>query len=198
MARRGRLDHAPHPRRRRGGRDASRTSTSTRAPTPRTRRSPTGRSSSTSARGRTCATSRCRTGSGTCSTSTPSAPRRARTSTISSLVVSLGSQLSRTNVEAGLTAPGSDSEMLGLYFADQNQVLDHHTLQDHISPQRPLGPALQGRPARRVRRRILRAHPGRAGGAEDRRLPDEPEPHPRYRRRVRGLVCRTWRSWPTT
>ena len=54
--------------------------------------------------------------------------------TIRSLVVSLGSQLSRTNVEAGLVAPGSDSEMLGLYFADSNQVLDHHTLQDHLSP----------------------------------------------------------------
>src|SRR5918997_1492794 len=54
--------------------------------------------------------------------------------TINSLVVSLGSLLSRTNVEAGLTAPGSDSEMLGLYFADQNQVLDHHTLQDHLAP----------------------------------------------------------------
>jgi Fe-S cluster assembly protein SufD len=53
--------------------------------------------------------------------------------TINSFVVTLGSQLSRTNVEAGLTAPGSDSEMLGLYFADSNQVLDHHTLQDHIS-----------------------------------------------------------------
>jgi Fe-S cluster assembly protein SufD len=54
--------------------------------------------------------------------------------TIRSLVVSLGSQLSRTNVEAGLVATGSDSEMLGLYFADSSQVLDHHTLQDHISP----------------------------------------------------------------
>src|SRR3954471_17594569 len=43
--------------------------------------------------------------------------------TINSLVVSFGSQLSRTNVEAGLSAAGSDSEMLGLYFADQNQVL---------------------------------------------------------------------------
>lgn len=53
--------------------------------------------------------------------------------TMRSLVVSFGSQLSRTNVEAGLTATGSDSEMLGIYFADQNQVLDHHTLQDHIS-----------------------------------------------------------------
>ncbi|MDQ4128192.1 MAG: Fe-S cluster assembly protein SufD [Actinomycetota bacterium] len=54
--------------------------------------------------------------------------------TIRSLVVSFGSQLSRTNVEAGLSASGGDSEMLGLYFADQNQVLDHHTLQDHIAP----------------------------------------------------------------
>ena len=54
--------------------------------------------------------------------------------TINSLVVSLGSELSRTNVEAGLTAAGSDSEMLGLYFADLDQLLDHHTLQDHIAP----------------------------------------------------------------
>lgn len=57
-----------------------------------------------------------------------------RDAVINSLVVSLGSQLSRTNVEAGLAAPGSDSEMLGLYFADSNQILDHHTLQDHIAP----------------------------------------------------------------
>jgi Fe-S cluster assembly protein SufD len=57
-----------------------------------------------------------------------------RDAVINSLVVSLGSQLSRTNVEAGLAAPGSDSEMLGLYFADSSQVLDHHTLQDHIAP----------------------------------------------------------------
>jgi Fe-S cluster assembly protein SufD len=57
-----------------------------------------------------------------------------RDAVINSLVVSLGSELSRTNVEAGLAAPGSDSEMLGLYFADSNQLLDHHTLQDHIAP----------------------------------------------------------------
>jgi Fe-S cluster assembly protein SufD len=54
--------------------------------------------------------------------------------TINSLVVSLGSSLSRTNVEAGLEASGSDSEMLGLYFADSDQLLDHHTLQDHLAP----------------------------------------------------------------
>src|SRR5919112_1173909 len=57
-----------------------------------------------------------------------------RDAVINSLVVSLGSELSRTNVEAGLAAPGSDSEMLGLYFADSNQVLDHHTLQEHLAP----------------------------------------------------------------
>ena len=54
--------------------------------------------------------------------------------TINSLVVSFGSQLARTNVEAGLSAPGSDSEMLGLYFTDEDQVIDHHTLQDHLAP----------------------------------------------------------------
>jgi Fe-S cluster assembly protein SufD len=54
--------------------------------------------------------------------------------TIKSLVVSLGGEISRTNVDAGLAEAGSDSEMLGLYFADSDQVLDHHTLQDHLAP----------------------------------------------------------------
>ncbi|MEW6636726.1 MAG: Fe-S cluster assembly protein SufD [Actinomycetota bacterium] len=54
--------------------------------------------------------------------------------TINSLVVSFGAGIARTNVEAGLSAPGSDSEMLGLYFADEDQLIDHHTLQDHLAP----------------------------------------------------------------
>ena len=58
----------------------------------------------------------------------------AKDATINSLVVSFGAQLSRTNVEAGLASDGGDSEMLGLYFADQSQVIDHHTLQDHLAP----------------------------------------------------------------
>ena len=104
-------------------------------------------------------------------------------STINSLVVALGSELSRTNVEAGLTEDGSDSEMLGLYFADEEQVLDHHTLQDHLAPNAHSDLLVQGRAARRVARGILRSHPGRARGAEDRRLPDKPEPDPGHRRR---------------
>lgn len=57
-----------------------------------------------------------------------------RDATINSLVISLGGDLSRTNVEAGLTDEGANSEMLGLYFADSEQVIDHHTLQDHLKP----------------------------------------------------------------
>ena len=60
--------------------------------------------------------------------------RAGKDASIKSLVVSLGSQLSRTNVDAGLAESGSESEMLGLYFADNEQVLDHHTLQDHLAP----------------------------------------------------------------
>jgi Fe-S cluster assembly protein SufD len=60
--------------------------------------------------------------------------RAGKDASIKSLVVSLGSQLSRTNVDAGLAESGSESEMLGLYFADNDQVLDHHTLQDHLAP----------------------------------------------------------------
>lgn len=58
----------------------------------------------------------------------------AKDARINSLVVSFGAEISRTNVEAGLAAPGSESEMLGLYFADEDQLLDHHTLQDHLAP----------------------------------------------------------------
>ena len=36
-------------------------------------------------------------------------------------------------MDAGLADTGSESEMLGLYFADKDQVLDHHTLQDHLA-----------------------------------------------------------------
>src|ERR687895_1573662 len=57
-----------------------------------------------------------------------------RDAVINSLVVSLGSELSRTNVEAGLPAPGGGAGEAGAFFADSNQVLDHHTLQDHIAP----------------------------------------------------------------
>src|ERR687889_671015 len=57
-----------------------------------------------------------------------------RYAVINSLVVSLGSELSRPNVEAGLAAPGGGPGMLGVYFADSHQVLDHPTLQDHLAP----------------------------------------------------------------
>src|SRR3712207_2823694 len=58
-----------------------------------------------------------------------------RDAVINSLVVSLGSQLSRTNVEAGFSAPGGDSEKLGVGFPGSSQVLDHPTPQGQITPE---------------------------------------------------------------
>lgn len=53
---------------------------------------------------------------------------------ISSLNVGLGSRLSKSLISGHLRGPGASAEMLGLYFADENQHLDHQTRQMHISP----------------------------------------------------------------
>lgn len=56
-----------------------------------------------------------------------------RDSTVRSLAVNLGSTFSRTQVESVLNGVGSFSEMLGLYFADQNQHFAQRTLQSHAA-----------------------------------------------------------------
>lgn len=48
--------------------------------------------------------------------------------------VALGADLSRTEVSSRLAGPGSDSEMLALWFGDDDQHFDHHTLQHHAAP----------------------------------------------------------------
>lgn len=53
---------------------------------------------------------------------------------VNSLNVSLGSQLSKSLVASHLVGPGGTAEMLGLYFADETQLLDHQTRQMHIAP----------------------------------------------------------------
>ena len=57
-----------------------------------------------------------------------------RDATVKSVVVAFGGRLHKANVESSLEGPGSSAEMLGLLFGDKNQVLDHHTLQDHRAP----------------------------------------------------------------
>ncbi len=54
-----------------------------------------------------------------------------RNSRLESLTVSLGADAARAEVESVLDGPGSESEMLGLYFADQGQHYNQYTLQHH-------------------------------------------------------------------
>jgi Fe-S cluster assembly protein SufD len=51
-----------------------------------------------------------------------------------SIVVSFGGDVSRVSSEARFTGTGGDVEMLGLYFADADQHLEHRLFVDHAVP----------------------------------------------------------------
>ena len=57
-----------------------------------------------------------------------------RDSTLNGLNVTLGADLARCDVSSHLLGPGADSEMLALWFGDDDQHFDHHTLQNHAAP----------------------------------------------------------------
>jgi Fe-S cluster assembly protein SufD len=57
-----------------------------------------------------------------------------RDATLDTLNVSLGASTTRVDLNARLLGPGSDSNMLGLYFGDGDQHFDHNTSQDHVAP----------------------------------------------------------------
>lgn len=59
--------------------------------------------------------------------------RIARDARLESLTVSLGGDAARAEVEVDLMGPGSESEMLGLYFADEGQHYNQYTLQHHAA-----------------------------------------------------------------
>src|SRR5439155_5181534 len=59
----------------------------------------------------------------------------ARDAELRSLAVSFGGSLSRTEVESILEGDGGSSEMLGVYFADDDQHFDHPSIQDHLGSQ---------------------------------------------------------------
>jgi Fe-S cluster assembly protein SufD len=59
----------------------------------------------------------------------------ARDAELRSLAVSFGGSLSRTEVESILEGDGGSSEMLGVYFADDDQHFDHRSIQDHLGSQ---------------------------------------------------------------
>jgi Fe-S cluster assembly protein SufD len=57
-----------------------------------------------------------------------------RDSKLDSLNVSLGASVTRLDLNARLLGAGAHSELLGLYFGDQDQHFDHNTSQDHVAP----------------------------------------------------------------
>ena len=54
-----------------------------------------------------------------------------RDARLESLTVSLGADAARVEIESTLAGPGAESEMLGLYFADEGQHFNQYTVQHH-------------------------------------------------------------------
>jgi Fe-S cluster assembly protein SufD len=55
-----------------------------------------------------------------------------RDAEVRTLVVTLGASLSRSEAETVLEGDGGSSEMLGMYFGDNDQHFDHRSIQDHV------------------------------------------------------------------
>lgn len=89
-----------------------------------------------------------------------------RDAKLDTLNVSVGASVSRVDLNAQLLGPGASSDMLGLYFGDQNQHFDHNTSQDHVADHASSDllykGALDGH-SRSVFRGIIRVHPGAQG-----------------------------------
>ncbi|MDZ7781138.1 MAG: Fe-S cluster assembly protein SufD [Gemmatimonadota bacterium] len=85
-----------------------------------------------------------------------------RDATLDTLNVGLGSSVSRVDLNARLLGSGGNSDMLGLYFGDQNQHFDFNTSQDHVAPNASSNllykGALDGE-SRAVFRGLIRVHP---------------------------------------
>ena len=85
-----------------------------------------------------------------------------RDSNLDSLVVNLGASVARVDLAARLEGPGSRSDMLGLYFATEDQHFDHNTRQDHVVPNATSDLLYKGAlydEAKTVFRGIIRVHP---------------------------------------
>jgi Fe-S cluster assembly protein SufD len=80
--------------------------------------------------------------------------RVGRDAKLKHIVVSLGGRAVRVNSTGSFAAPGGEIEMLGLYFSDQDQYLEHRLFVDHSAPNCTSNStykgALQGQGARSV------------------------------------------------
>lgn len=89
--------------------------------------------------------------------------RIGRDAVLRSLVAGFGARLSKVFVESYLSEPGGSSEMLGLFFADDAQHYDAHTLQEHLAPHTTSDLLYKNallQTARTVFAGMIRVHPG--------------------------------------
>jgi Fe-S cluster assembly protein SufD len=85
-----------------------------------------------------------------------------RDATLDTLNVNLGASVSRLDLNARLLGPGAHSNMLGLYFGDEDQHFDHNTSQDHVAPDTGSDLLYKGaldESSRAAFRGIIRVHP---------------------------------------
>src|SRR5205823_2918797 len=77
-----------------------------------------------------------------------------RDATLRHVAVSFGGDLVRMSTTVEYAAPGGEAELLGLYFADEGQHLEHRLFVDHNQPKTRSNVdykgALQGRGAHSV------------------------------------------------
>jgi Fe-S cluster assembly protein SufD len=86
-----------------------------------------------------------------------------RDSTLDTLNVSMGASVTRVDLNARLLGPGANSDMLGLYFGDEDQHFDHNTSQDHVADHANSDLLYKGaldNQSRSVFRGIIRVWPG--------------------------------------
>jgi len=86
-----------------------------------------------------------------------------RDATLDTLNVSLGATTSRVDLNARLLGEGANSDMLGLYFGEDDQHFDYNTSQDHIAPNTSSDLLYKGaldERSRAIFRGIIRVHPG--------------------------------------
>ena len=87
----------------------------------------------------------------------------ARDTRINGFNVTLGADLTRSDVSSRLNGPGAEGIMLALWFGDRDQHIDHHTLQDHAAPHAHSDLLYKGAltdSARSVFRGLIRVMPG--------------------------------------
>ena len=86
-----------------------------------------------------------------------------RDATLDTLNVALGGTTTRVDLNARLLGPGATSDMLGLYFGNDDQHFDFNTSQDHQSAHTNSDLLYKGAldgSSRSVFRGIIRVHPG--------------------------------------